>query len=61
MAMFHLPTGTELLLILGVAMLVFGTGKLKNVGKDLGVAIKEFKTAFSDKPENKDGGAGSAS
>jgi sec-independent protein translocase protein TatA len=59
--MMSMPGFTEWLLILGVVALVFGTGKLKNIGKDLGSAIKDFKTAFSDKPEKKDDGASPAS
>jgi sec-independent protein translocase protein TatA len=33
----------ELLIVLVVVVLVFGTSKLKNVGKDLGEAVKGFK------------------
>jgi sec-independent protein translocase protein TatA len=29
--------------VLGIVMLVFGTGKLKNMGGDLGGAIRDFK------------------
>lgn len=38
----------QLLIILGIAILVFGTAKLKNAGKDLGGAVKGFKDAVSD-------------
>ena len=31
------------LIVLAIVVLVFGTGKLKNMGKDLGGAIKGFK------------------
>ena len=31
------------LIVLVIVVLVFGTGKLKNMGKDLGGAIKGFK------------------
>jgi sec-independent protein translocase protein TatA len=31
------------LIVLVVVVLVFGTGKLKNAGKDLGSAVREFK------------------
>ena len=34
---------TSLLLILGIVILLFGTRKLKNLGGDLGSAIKSFK------------------
>lgn len=35
---------TELMLILGIALVVFGPGKLPEVGKAFGKAIGEFKT-----------------
>ncbi|MHC1712146.1 MAG: twin-arginine translocase TatA/TatE family subunit [Solidesulfovibrio sp.] len=40
----------HLLLILGVVLIVFGPGKLANVGRDLGKSIREFKTAME--PQN---------
>lgn len=40
----------SLLLILAIVMLVFGTKKLKNLGGDLGGAIKGFKKAMADEP-----------
>lgn len=36
------------LILLIVVALVFGTGKLKNIGKDLGGAIKGFKEGMQD-------------
>ena len=42
------------LIVLAIVVLVFGTGKLKNMGKDLGGAIKGFKEGTreaDDKPE----------
>ena len=38
----------ELLIVLVVVVLVFGTSKLKNVGKDLGEAVKGFKKGMAD-------------
>lgn len=42
------------LIVLVIVVLVFGTGKLKNMGKDLGGAIKGFKEGMregeNDKP-----------
>jgi len=38
----------ELLIVLVVVVLVFGTAKLKNVGKDLGEAVKGFKKGMAD-------------
>lgn len=36
------------LIVLVVIVLVFGTSKLKNIGKDVGGAIKGFKEGMSD-------------
>lgn len=53
---------TELILILVVVVLVFGTSKLRNMGGDLGAAVRNFKQsmkegeadgASSAKPEDK--------
>ncbi len=41
-------------ILLIVVALVFGTGKLRNMGKDLGGAIKGFKEGM--KEENSDKG-----
>lgn len=38
----------ELLIILAIALLIFGTKKLKNIGSDLGGAVKGFKNAMKD-------------
>ena len=39
------------LIVLLVIVLVFGTSKLKNVGKDLGGAIKGFKDGMKEGTE----------
>lgn len=39
---------TELLVILAIVVLLFGTTKLKSMGSDLGSAIKGFKSAIND-------------
>jgi sec-independent protein translocase protein TatA len=39
------------LIVLMVIVLVFGTSKLKNVGKDLGGAIKGFKEGMKEGSE----------
>jgi sec-independent protein translocase protein TatA len=36
----------ELIVILGVALLVFGPGKLPEIGSALGKGIRDFKKAF---------------
>lgn len=46
--MFSMPGGTEWFIILAIVVLVFGTGKLANLGKDLGGAIREFKKGIKD-------------
>ena len=38
----------ELIVILVIALLVFGTKKLKNIGSDLGGAVKGLKDAMKD-------------
>jgi sec-independent protein translocase protein TatA len=45
----------ELLVILCIALLIFGPSKLAGVGKGLGEAIHGFKSALNepDKPEEK--------
>jgi sec-independent protein translocase protein TatA len=47
----------ELLIILAIALVIFGTKKLANMGGDLGSAIKNFKRAMKDEESGKDGGA----
>ena len=37
----------HLLILLVVVVLVFGTGKLKNIGSDLGGAVKGFKDGMN--------------
>lgn len=39
------------LIVLAVVILVFGTGKLKNLGRDLGGAIKGFKEGIKEGTE----------
>jgi TatA/E family protein of Tat protein translocase len=39
---------TELLIILAIVALLFGTKKLRTIGGDLGGAIKGFRKAMSD-------------
>jgi sec-independent protein translocase protein TatA len=35
-------------IVLAIVLLVFGTGKLRSIGSDLGTAIKEFKQNVGD-------------
>lgn len=38
----------QLLIVLAIVLLLFGTKRLKNIGSDLGGAFKGFKNAVSD-------------
>jgi len=38
----------QLLIILVIVLLLFGTKRLKNIGSDLGGAVKGFKKAVTD-------------
>ena len=40
------------LIVLLVIILIFGTAKLKNIGKDMGGAIKGFKEGMKDGTED---------
>lgn len=44
----------SLLLILAIVILLFGTKKLRNVGNDLGGAIRSFKKAVKDEDKAAD-------
>lgn len=44
----------ELLIILAIALLIFGTKKLKNIGSDLGGAVKGFKNAMKEGEQEAD-------
>ena len=44
---------TQLLIVLVIVVLVFGTKRLKNVGGDLGDAIKSFRNAMKEGSEDK--------
>lgn len=48
--MFNLGA-PELILILVIALVVFGPGKLPEVGKALGKGLHEFRNAASDRPK----------
>jgi sec-independent protein translocase protein TatA len=44
----------SLLLVLAIVILLFGTKKLRNVGGDLGGAIRSFKKSVKDEEVTKD-------
>lgn len=43
----------QLLIVLGIVILVFGTKKMRTIGSDLGGAIRGFNLAVKNEPENK--------
>ena len=45
---------TKLLIVLGIAVVLFGTKRLRNAGSDIGAAIKNFRSAIKDGESDKD-------
>jgi sec-independent protein translocase protein TatA len=48
------PSIWQLLIVLAIVLLLFGAKRLRNLGGDLGSAIKGFKSAMKDGTENKE-------
>jgi len=44
----------QLLIVLLIIVLIFGTKKLRNMGGDLGGAIKSFKKSMKDEGKSED-------
>ena len=44
----------QLLILLAIVVLLFGTKKLRNIGGDLGGAVKGFKSAKKDGEDEQD-------
>ncbi|HOX00719.1 MAG TPA: twin-arginine translocase TatA/TatE family subunit [Deltaproteobacteria bacterium] len=44
---------SELIIILVIVLVIFGAGKLPEVGSALGKGIKNFKSSVTEKPEDK--------
>lgn len=44
----------QLLIVLAIIILIFGTKKFKNIGSDLGGAVKGFKKAMTDEEKEKE-------
>ncbi|MFK7160616.1 Sec-independent protein translocase subunit TatA [Marinospirillum sp. MEB164] len=44
----------QLLIVLGIIILIFGTKKLRGLGSDLGSAVKGFKSALKDGEQQAD-------
>ena len=43
----------QLLIVLAILIVIFGTKKLRNIGGDLGGAVKGFKKAMNDEGDDK--------
>jgi sec-independent protein translocase protein TatA len=50
-------SGWQLLILLLIVVLVFGTKRLRNIGSDLGGAVKGFKKGMEEEGDDKDSGA----
>jgi sec-independent protein translocase protein TatA len=48
------------LIVLLIVVMVFGTKKLKNIGSDLGGAVKGFKDGMKDSAQSADAAAAAA-
>jgi len=46
----------ELLIILFIVIIVFGAGRLPEIGSALGKGIRDFKRGLRDEPEAQDAG-----
>ena len=44
---------TELIIVLVIVMIVFGVGKLPQIGGAMGKAIREFKVSSNENSDNK--------
>ena len=44
----------QLLILLLIVVLVFGTKRLRNIGSDLGSAVKGFRQGIEDDPEEEE-------
>lgn len=42
----------QLLIVLAIVVMLFGTKRLRNLGSDLGEAIKGFRNSIGDKQED---------
>ena len=44
----------EILLIVGIALLLFGPSKFASLGKSIGEGLRNFKSAMKEEPPKKD-------
>ncbi len=49
-----MPRGAEWIIILVIVILVFGVGRLGQLGKDLGEGIRSFRKGLAGEDESKD-------
>ncbi len=45
----------QLLIILAIVVMLFGTKRLRTLGSDLGSAVKGFRSSMQEEPEKADG------
>lgn len=50
----RLPAGSELLIILGIVIVIFGVGRLGRLGGELGSAIRNFRDGLGSGLKDKD-------
>lgn len=48
-----IPSPTELLIIMVIVLLIFGSKRIANLGKDLGTAFQGFRSGLSEAEETK--------
>lgn len=51
-----MPSLPQLLILIAVIVLLFGTKKLRSLGSDLGASIKGFKKAMNEDDDKKENG-----
>lgn len=51
-----MPSLPQLLILIAVIVLLFGTKKLRSLGSDLGASIKGFKKAMNEDDDKKEHG-----
>ena len=51
---------TELLIVLAIVIIIFGAKRIKNLGPDLGGAIRGFRSALSDNNDEEKAGTDSS-